>query len=87
MLLADGSICQPFTGTMPMVGGDGARWFCYDPSAPMDSAARSRGLVTKFHPAKVWTVDRYAESDAGPPGATGNRRVQAQSVNVVKVWE
>ena len=87
MLLADGSICQPFTGTMPMVGGDGARWFCYDPSAPLDSPARSRGLVTKFHPAKVWTVDRYAESDAGPPGATGNRRVQAQSVSVAKVWE
>lgn len=87
MLLADGSICQPFTGTMPMVGGDGARWFCYDPSAPMDSPARSRGLVTRFHPAKVWTVDRYAESDAGPPGAPGNRRVQAQSVNVVQFWE
>ena len=87
MLLADGSICQPFTGTMPMVGGDGARWFCYDPSAPLDSPARSRGLVTKFHPAKVWTVDRYAESDAGPPGAAGNRRVQAQSVSVAKVWE
>lgn len=87
MQLADGSVCEPFTGTMPMVAGDAARWYCFDPSAPMSGPARSRGLVTKIHHAQVWTVDRYAESQAGPPGETGTRRVRAQRVGVVKVWE
>ncbi|MGH7779661.1 MAG: hypothetical protein ACREQR_07525 [Candidatus Binataceae bacterium] len=87
MLLADGSICEPFTGTMPMVGGEGARWFCFDPSVPMSSPARSRGLVTKINHAAVWTVDRYAESQAGPPGANDHRRVRAETVAVAKVWE
>jgi hypothetical protein len=88
MQLADGSVCAPFTGTMPLVGGDAARWYCFDPSVPMRNAARSRGLVTKIHRVgAIWTVDRYAESQAGPPGAGAERRVRAQRVGVVKVWE
>lgn len=88
MQLADGSVCAPFTGTMPLVGGDAARWYCFDPSVPMSNAARSRGLVTKIHRVgAIWTVDRYAESQAGPSGAGAERRVRAQRVGVVKVWE
>ncbi|HVA80585.1 MAG TPA: hypothetical protein VNF29_06645 [Candidatus Binataceae bacterium] len=87
MQLADGSVCEPFTGTMPMVGGDAARWYCFDPAVAISNHARSRGLVTKIHHALVWSADRYAESDAGPPGAADSRRVRAERVNVVKVWE
>lgn len=87
ILLEDGSVCERFTGTMPMAGGDAARWYCYDPSAPVSSSARNRGVVTKISQGRVWTVDRYAQSQEGPPGERGSMRVRAQRVRVARVWE
>ncbi len=84
--LADGSVCEPFTGTRPAVNGDPATWSCIKPGVP--PSPRTNSLVTKVHPGKVWTVDRYAESAAsmGNP-MSERRRVEAQVVPVVKVWE
>jgi hypothetical protein len=84
--LADGSICEPFTGTMPMVGGEPARWSCFVPSSNGGRPVEQRGLVTKVNPGKPWTAERYAESRVGGP-ETANRRVEAAKVPISKVWE
>jgi hypothetical protein len=84
--LDDGSICEPFTGTMPMVGGEPARWSCFVPSAGGNGKVEQRGLVTKVNRGSVWTADRYAESAVGGP-ETANRRVEAARIPIRKVWE
>jgi hypothetical protein len=84
--LADGSICEPFTGTMPMVGGEPARWSCFVPSSNGGAKVEQRGLVTKVNRGTLWTAERYAESQVGSP-STGNRRVEAAKVPISKAWE
>jgi hypothetical protein len=84
--LADGSICEPFTGTMPMVGGEPARWSCFVPSSNSGRPVEQRGLVTRVNRATQWTAERYAESRVGGP-ETANRRVEAARVPITKVWE
>jgi hypothetical protein len=84
--LADGSVCEPFTGTMPMVGGEPARWSCVVPSPGGGKPVEQRGLVTKVNRGKLWTAERYAESQIGGP-ETANRRVEAANVPISKVWE
>jgi hypothetical protein len=84
--LSDGSVCEPFTGTMPMVGGEPARWSCFVPSSNGGKQVTQRGLVTKLNRGKLWTAERYAESQVGGP-ETANRRVEAARVPVVRVWE
>jgi hypothetical protein len=86
MKLADGSVCEPYTGTRPAVNGEPAPWFCIKPGVP--PSPRTNSLVTKVNPGEVWTVDRYAESAAsmGPPNSE-RRRVEAQVVPVLKVWQ
>lgn len=83
--LTDGSICEPFTGTRPAVNGEPAVWSCIKPGVP--PSPRTNSLVTQVHPGKLWTADRFAESAAsmGPP--TERRRVEAEVVPIVKVWE
>jgi hypothetical protein len=84
--LEDGSVCEPFTGTMPAVGGEPARWSCFIPSSIPDKPVTPRGLVTKVNRGRLWTADRYAESSVGGP-STGMRRVEAQKVPIKRVWE
>ncbi len=85
MQLADGSICEPFTGTRPAVNGEPAAWSCIKPGVP--PSPRTNSLVTQVHPGKLWTADRFAESAASMGPMTERRRVEAQVVPVVKVWE
>lgn len=84
--LADGSICEPFTGTRPAINDEPAGWSCIKPG--VEPSPRTNSLVTKVHPGKVWTADRFAESAAtmGNP-AMSHKRVQAQVVPILKVWE
>jgi hypothetical protein len=84
--LSDGSICEPLTGTMPMVGGEPARWSCFVPSSTAGKPVEQRGLVTKVNRGKLWTAERYAESQVGGR-ETANRRVEAAKVPISKVWE
>lgn len=85
-ILADGSVCEPFTGTMPMVGGQPARWSCFVPPPRTGGKPQPRGLVTKVNRGTVWTADHYAESQVGGP-ETANRRVIAKNIPITKVWE
>ncbi len=94
MQLADGSVCEPFTGTLSQVNGEIARWFCVKPGPGQPTTT----LVTKVNQGTTWTVERFAESAAdqlpiagttatmGNP-ATASRKVEPQIVTVVKVWE
>jgi len=84
--LADGSICEPFTGTRPATNDEPAQWSCIKPGVAPSPATNS--LVTKVHQGNVWTAERYAESAVtmGNP-MTERRRVEAQTVPVAKVWE
>ena len=58
--LEDGSVCEPFTGTRPAVNDQPAVWSCIKPGVP--PGPRTNSLVTKVHPGKLWTAERYAES-------------------------
>ena len=84
--LADGSICEPFTGTRPAINDEPAQWSCIKPGVTPGPATNS--LVTKVKPGDVWTAERYAESDVtmGNP-MTERRRVKSQMVPIAKVWE
>jgi len=64
--LEDGSICEPFTGTRPVVNNQPAVWSCIMSGVP--PSPRTNSLVTKVHPEKVWTAER----NAGSAAAMGN---------------
>ena len=84
--LEDGSVCEPFTGTRPAVNHQLALWSCIKPGVP--PSPRTNSLVTKVHPGKVWTAERYAESAVAIGNSmTESRRVEAQIVAVAKVWQ
>jgi hypothetical protein len=84
--LEDGSVCEPFTGTMPSVGGQPARWSCFMPSPNLNKFPEQRGLVTRVNRGRIWTADRYAESAVGGP-QPGSRRVEAAKVSITRVWQ
>ncbi|HEY2485489.1 MAG TPA: hypothetical protein VGI36_10090 [Candidatus Binataceae bacterium] len=83
--LEDGSVCAPFTGTRPAVNNQPAVWSCIMPGVP--PSPRTNSLVTKVHPGKIWTAERYAESAAIRNPMSESRRVEVQIVPVAKVWQ
>jgi hypothetical protein len=86
MQLADNSICEAMTGTLPSVGGNPARWSCFLPPPRVGEHPKTVGYVTEVRRAKIWTVLRYTPEMIGaPPDAS--RRIRAQTVIVRKVWE
>jgi hypothetical protein len=72
--LADGEQCDPFTGTMPLLGDEVAHWYCFDPAAP----ARL-GLITRLDRGAPWVASWVAHS----PGA-GDPKPRA--IPVTDVW-
>lgn len=84
--LEDGSVCEPFTGTRPAVNNQPAVWSCIKPGVP--PSPRTNSLVTKVHPGKVWTAERYAESAVAiGKSMTESRRVEVQIIAVAQVWQ
>ena len=84
--LEDGSVCAPFTGTRPAVNNEPAEWSCIKPGVL--PSPRTRSLVTKVHPGKVWTAERYAESAIGVgTSMTASHGVEVQIIPVAKVWQ
>jgi hypothetical protein len=81
--LADGSICEAMTGTLPAVNGQPARWSC---AIHIRDQVRPTGMITKLTPGKVWIADRYPESAVGNPGEPSSN-VEAEKVPVKKIWE
>ena len=81
--LADGSICETMTGTLPAVNGQPARWSC---AIHIRDQVRPTGVVTTLTPGKIWIADRYPESAIPPPGQASSK-VEAEKVPVKTIWE
>ena len=76
--LADGSICETMTGTLPAVNGQPARWSC---AIHIRDQVRPVGVVTALTPGKIWMADKFRQSAVGTKGAV------AEKVPVKAVWE
>ncbi len=75
--LADGSICEAMTGTLPAVNGQSARWSC---AIHIRDQVRPAGVVTTLTPGKIWMADRYPESAIAIPGqAAGKAEAEKSS--------
>ena len=81
--LADGSICETMTGTLPAVNGQPARWSC---AIHIRDQVRPTGVVTTLTPGKIWIADRYPESAIPTPGQASSK-VDAEKVPVKMIWE
>ncbi len=81
--LADGSICEAMTGTLPAVNGQPARWSC---AIHIRDQIRPVGVVTTLTPGKIWMADRYPESAAGNSGEPSSK-VEAEKVPIKTIWE
>jgi hypothetical protein len=81
--LADGSICETMTGTLPSVNGQPARWSC---AIHIRDQVRPAGVVTTLTPGKIWMADRYPESAIAAPGQAPGK-VEAEKVPVKMIWE
>jgi len=80
--LADGAICTPFTGTLPSINHESARFSCTRTGA---NDTRDSALLLDVKPGKVWTATRYPESaadqvrKAAPP--------EGETVEIRKLWQ
>jgi hypothetical protein len=76
--LADNSICEAMTGTLPAVNGVSARWSC---AIHIRDQVRPVGVVTELIPGKIWMADKFPQSAIVTQGAV------AEKVPVKVVWE
>jgi hypothetical protein len=76
--LADNSICEAMTGTLPAVNGEPARWSC---AIHIRDQVRPDGVVTALTPGKIWMADKF------PQSAVGTREAEAEKVPVKVIWE
>ena len=76
--LADNSVCEAMTGTLPAVNGEPARWSC---AIHIRDQVRPAGVVTKLTPGKIWMADKF------PQGAIGTQGATPEKVPVKVVWE
>ena len=81
--LADGSICEAMTGTLPAVNGQPARWSC---AIHIRDQVRPAGVITTLTPGKIWMADRYPESAIATPGQASSK-AEAEKVPVKAIWE
>jgi hypothetical protein len=80
--LADGAVCAPFTGTMPSINHEPARYSCARPGVndPRDSS-----LLLDLKPGKVWTARRYPESAADQ--VRKGAAPEGETVEISNLWE
>ena len=76
--LADNSICEAMTGTLPAVNGQPARWSC---AIHIRDQVRQDGVVTALTSEKIWMADKFPQSAVGTKGA------EAEKVPVKAIWE
>jgi hypothetical protein len=76
--LADNSICEAMTGTLPVVNGEPARWSC---AIHIRDQVRPAGVVTKLTPGKIWMAEKFPQSAVGTQGA------EPEKIPVKAVWE
>jgi hypothetical protein len=76
--LADNSICEAMTGTLPVVNGEPARWSC---AIHIRDQVRPVGVVTKLMQGKIWMAEKFPQSAVGTQGA------KPEKIPVKAVWE
>jgi len=82
--LADGQTCRPFTGTVPFVDGQAARYYC-----GTSASGRPVGLVTTIDDrAAPWTATWYpASAGGGSPSTAPTAGAHPLVVAVTNAWE
>jgi hypothetical protein len=83
--LADRSLCSPFTGTMPAIDGEPARYSCTAPQGGAGDTKLAGALLLDVTPGKVWTATRFLESAADP--MRRGRRVTGEKVQIRRLWD
>ncbi len=81
--LADNSICEAMTGTLPAVNGEPARWSC---AIHIRDQVRPDGVVTTLTPGKIWMADKFPESAVGY-GNSAAAKAEPDKVPVKVIWE
>ena len=76
--LADNSICEAMTGTLPVVNGEPARWSC---AIHIRDQVRPAGVITKLTQGKIWMAEKFPQSAVGTQGA------EPEKIPVKAVWE
>lgn len=76
--LADNSICEPITATLPAVNGEPARWSC---AIHIRDQVRPVGVVTALTSGKIWMAEKFPES------AIGTQRAKPEKIPVKMIWE
>lgn len=79
--LANGQVCSPFTGTVPLVDGREARWSC----AASDGG--QPGLITTIDGGATWTARWYPASEGRSRAHPEPSAVPPSSLAVTDVWE
>lgn len=80
--LANGQVCAPFTGTVPVVDGREARWSCADAGT-----RAGPGLITAIDRGTTWTARWYPASEGRSPARAEPSAVPPRSLEVTDVWE
>lgn len=81
--LADGSVCRPFTGTLPLVKHLIIRYGCSDSKACSDGdCPHLTGVIDGLGPGKLWTARKvtYAIGRAGP------KLIKTEPISVIRAW-
>ncbi len=81
--LADNSICEAMTGTLPAVNGEPARWSC---AIHIRDQVRPDGVVTTLTPGKIWLANKFPEGAVGYEN-TGAPKAEPDKVPVKVIWE
>ena len=88
MQLANGAVCRPYTGTMPMTDKGAISYYCEGSSEKTGAAedCETGLLEDSVKEGKVWTVTRVTFCSA-PQGKTGMTARKVEEVPVKTVWQ
>lgn len=85
--LANGYICKPYTGTMPITDKGGISYYCYRQGKKVGVTAKCQtGLLTdSIKQGKIWNVTQVTFCSA-PQSKTGLMAQKTEQVPIKAVW-
>jgi hypothetical protein len=83
--LADGGICQPYTGTMPITDKGGVSYYCTFKKSLFPKDCYAGLIMDSIKQANVWTAQKiiYCSSKQSQTGLAAK---QIQTMNILTVW-